>query len=158
MTNDMFEKCDVNSVFYRVCYGGHVQVLTVLDVNDKKEATFLLESISKFTDQGIVYFDSPQKSKYRATSKYGFNIIKPKLGTEYFTNLEDAKKASKTYYEKENPPNAKYRVSRYYDGIFETYVSGELNKSEANKICCERNKEPRYYVQYRVEISKGCVQ
>ena len=44
----------------------------------------------------------------------------------------------------------KYKVSRYFDDVFECYVTGELTIEEAKVKRDELNSKPRYYVSYQI--------
>ena len=42
-----------------------------------------------------------------------------------------------------------YRVARYFDDVFEMFVTGPTSKEEADKKALEfNNKRPRHYVFY----------
>jgi len=46
----------------------------------------------------------------------------------------------------------KYKVARYFDDVFEIYVTGELSKDEAQSKCNELNFNSRAYVSYIVRL------
>lgn len=65
-------------------------------------------------------------------------------------DFESAKILSKQLYDKHVAPTSKYKVARYFDDVFECYVTGELTKKEANEKKNLLNKEDRCYVSYGI--------
>lgn len=70
-------------------------------------------------------------------------------------NLDDAKAHSLARFEKEVNPNGVYRVARYFDDMFEQYVTENMSKKEAREKCNELNKSPRHYVYYGIVQQKS---
>ena len=67
-----------------------------------------------------------------------------------FINLEDAKKVSKELWNEHFAPNAKYRVVRYFDNIFDGYESDILSKRDAYERMESIPK--RYLYSYELKI------
>jgi hypothetical protein len=84
--------------------------------------------------------------EYWASSIYGTDTLQK--SEQYYYDLSEAKKASFDRYMKEVNPNGKYKLARYFDDVFECYVTDEMSKKDAQIKCNEFNSKPRAYVSY----------
>lgn len=136
-------KNEIGATFYRVEYRGSITKLTIVDYKSKKPV-YSLQLLTSLKNEEYNFIENP---KAFGTSNFPLELAfsKPE---EYFDNIEDAKRKSIDRFEKEVNPNGDYRVARYFDNVFECYVTGVLNKKEAKEKKIQFNKKPRRYVSY----------
>lgn len=138
-------KNEIGSVFYRVEYKGFLSRLTI--VRYKNEIpVYSIESLTSLKNEEYKIIENPTVF---GTSSYSLDLPLSKP-YEYFDNIDDAKKKSLERFEKEVNPNGNYKVARYFDSVFEAYVTGILTKKEAREKAIELNKKTRYYVHYDI--------
>lgn len=142
-------KAEVGNVFYRVQYQGLLTKLEIIEFKNDNPV-YALTSLVTIKDDVWKFREDPKR---HGTSNYPISIMQEKP-LEYFTVYEDAVQKSLDRFEKEVNPNGNYRVARYFDDMFEAYVTGVLTKKEA-KIQVEmfNTSTPRHYVQYRIRVT-----
>lgn len=138
-----FNSSDIGKVFWRVeSYG----VLTQCLIYELKDANQAVIRLAVLTDLRNQEYKLKTEIEYWGSSTYGTDTLQK--SNQYYYDLEEAKKASLERYNKEVNPNGIYRVARYFDDVFECFVTGELSKSDAQIKCDEFNSKPRAYVSY----------
>mgnify|MGYP000895491922 CR=1 FL=1 len=138
-----FNSSDIGKVFWRVeSYG----VLTQCLIHEIKEDNQAVIRLASLTDLRNQEYKLKTEIEYLGSSTYGTDTLRK--SEQYYYDLEEAKKASFDRYMKEVNPNGKYKVARYFDDIFECYVTDLLSKKDAQIKCNEFNSKPRAYVSY----------
>ncbi len=138
-----FNSSDVGKVFWRVeSYGALTQCL-INEVKDDGQAVIKLAGL---TDLRNEEYNLKTEIKYFASSTYGTDCLQK--SQQYYYDFEEAKKASFDRYMKEVNPNGKYKVARYFDDVFECFVTELLSKKDAQIKCNEFNSKPKAYVGY----------
>jgi hypothetical protein len=138
-----FNSSDVGKVFWRVeSYGVLTQCL-IDEVKEDGQAVIKLAGLADLRNQE---YNLKTEIQYWGSSTYGTDALRK--SEQYYYDLEEAKKASFDRYMKEVNPNCKYKVARYFDDVFECFVTGELSKNDAQIKCNEFNSKPRAYVSY----------
>lgn len=140
-------KAILGNKFYRVGYKGSLQEYEIIGFKNN------------FPVYGIIGLLDLSNDEYKirarvtegvfATSNFGIDVM-VNNPTEWFTDLDIAKITSRERWDKEVDPNGEYRVARYFDDIFEAYVTEVLTKKEAYKKAGKLNKKIRHYVSYQV--------
>ncbi len=160
--NNNFEKDftseDVGKVFWRVEYRGILQQLLIHEVKENADAVL---RICHMTDMSNDDYKIREEVEYFGSSTYGVASIN-KSSDEYFTDLEEAKTASYERYLREVNPFGQYKVARYFDDVFETYVKDPktredlvFNKKDAKAEATRQNDaKPRAYVYYGIRAVK----
>lgn len=138
-----FNSSDIGKVFWRVEYRGVITQCLIFSINEKNEAVIKVATLTDFRNEE---YKLKNEVDYFGTSTYGIDIIQE--NKQYYFDFEMAKKASIERFNKEVNPNGKYRVARYFDDMFECFVTGSLSKKEARLMCDEFNSQPRAYVSY----------
>jgi len=140
-----FNSSDIGKVFWRVeSYGALTQCL-IHEIKNDNQAIIRLASLTDLRNQE---YKLKTEIEYWASSTYGTDTLQK--SNQYYYDLDEAKKASLERFNKEVNPNGKYRVARYFDDIFECFVTDELLKKDANIQCNEFNSKPRAYVSYDI--------
>lgn len=138
-----FNSSDIGKVFWRVeSYG----VLTQCLIHELKEDNKAVIRLTVLTDLRNQEYNLKTELEYWGSSIYGTDVLQK--SDQYYYDLEEAKKASFERYNKEVNPTGIYKVARYFDDVFECFVTGELSKKDAQIKCNEFNSKPRAYVSY----------
>lgn len=153
-----FTSEDVGKVFWRVGYNG---VLTQLQIHEVKENGDAVLRIGGLSDMSNYDYKIREEVEYMGSSTYGVDTIQ-KSSDEYFEDLEQAKTASYERYLREVNPFGQYKVARYFDDVFETYVKDPktredlvFNKKDAKAEAIKQNDaKPRAYVYYDIRAVK----
>lgn len=140
-----FSSKDIGKVFWRVGYQGILTQCLISDVKENSEAIIKLAMLTNLTPYEYKLNDNVE---YYGTSTYGIEVLQK--DDEFYYDFEKAKKQSLERFNKEVNPNGKYKVGRYFDNIFETYVTDILSKKEARKQCKKFNFKSRHYVSYDI--------
>lgn len=137
-------------VFYRVEYQGRFTRYEIINIKDGVPV-YSLTALATIKDDVWKLIDNP---KTLGTSNFPVSVMKEKP-VEFFTEFDEAKNKSLERFEDEVNPNGDYKVSRYFDDIFEADVTDVLTKKEAAIECKKFNDaKPRHYVQYRIRPIK----
>ena len=140
-----FNSSDVGKVFWRVqSYGALTQCL----IHELKEDNQAVIRLAVLTDLRNQEYNLKTEIEYWGSSTYGIDVLQK--SDQYYYDLEEAKKASLERYMKDVNPNGVYKVARYFDDIFECFVTDELSKKDAQIKCEELNSKPRAYVSYSI--------
>lgn len=132
-------------VKYRVLFNGYLEKL-VLNSKAGKDYVFSLIGLMDCN----MFEDWKIKEDNNSTSKL-FQTLSENSISKLYTDFEEAKKVSKERWDKEVAPNALYRVARYFDNIFDGYVTEPLSKRKAfAKLDDYRKKNVRYLNSYDV--------
>lgn len=145
-------KAEIGTTFYRVEYQG---ILTKHEIIKFKndEPVYQLTGLTDFKDESWKLKEKPEAW---ATSNYSFDIVLDNKEGQYFESFEEAKTISKEKFEKEVNPNGDYRVARYFDDIFEAFVTGILSKKEARIEAKKFNSaKPRHWVSYSIRAVRN---
>lgn len=138
-----FNSSDIGKVFWRVeSYGALTQCL-IHEIKEDNQAVIKLAGLTDLRNQE---YKLKTEIKYWGSITCGTDTLKN--SNEYYYDLDEAKKASFARYTKEVNPNGKYKVARYFDNVFEYFVTGELSKKDAQIKCNEFNSKPIAYVRY----------
>ena len=138
-----FNSSDVGKVFWRVeSYGVLTQCL-IYELKDDNQAVIRLAVLTDLRNQE---YKLKTEIEYWGSSTYGTDTLQK--SNQYYYDFEEAKKTSLDRYMKEVNPNGIYKVARYFDDVFECFVTGELLKKDAQIKCNEFNSKPRTYVSY----------
>lgn len=138
-----FNSSDIGKVFWRVeSYG----VLTQCLIHEIKENNEAVIRLAGLTDLRNGEYRLKTEIEYCGSSTYGTDTLQK--SDHYYYDLEEAKKASFDKYMKEVNPNGIYKVARYFDDVFECFVTIELSKKDAQIKCNKFNSKPRAYVSY----------
>jgi len=141
-----FNSSDIGKVFWRVgSYGALTQCL----IHELKEDNTAVIRLANLTNLRNQEYNMETEIEYWASSTYGTDVLQE--SKEYYYDLEEAKKASLERFNKEVNPNGIYRVARYFDNVFECFVTDELSKKDAQIKCNEFNSKPRAYVRYSLK-------
>ena len=138
-------KNEIGSKFYRVEYRGVITECEIIDYENGDP----VYGLPRLTDFRNDEYKLNKDLKRPGSSNYPLELAISKPN-EYFDDLKKAKIKSLERFEKEVNPNGKYKVARYFDDMFEVYVTEILTKKEANIKAEELNKTPRHYVYYSV--------
>lgn len=138
-----FNSSDIGKVFWRIeSYGTLTQCL----IHELKEDNQAVIRLAVLTDLRNQEYSLKTEIKYFGSSTYGTDTLQK--SEQYYYDLDEAKKASFDRYMKEVNPNGIYKVARYFDDVFECFVTGELSKKDAQIKYNEFNSKPRAYVSY----------
>jgi hypothetical protein len=141
-----FNLSDIGKVFWRVeGYGALTQCL-IHEIKEDNQAVIRLAGLTDLRNQE---YNLKTEIEYWGSSTYGTDTLQK--SEQYYYDLDEAKKASLERFNKEANPNGKYKVARYFDDIFECYVTDELSKKDAQIKCNEFNSKPRAYVSYGIK-------
>lgn len=141
-----FNSSDIGKVFWRVeSYGALTQCL-IHEVKEDKRAVIKLAGLTDFRNEG---YKMKTEIEYWTSSTYGTEVLQ--RSDQFYYDFDEAKKASFDRYMKEVNPNGIYKVARYFDDVFECFVTGELSKGEAQIKCNELNSETRGYLSYGIK-------
>lgn len=140
-----FNQSDIGKLFWRVEHSGVMSQYLIEEVHENLTATFKIAGMTNISQFEHSFRD---EINYWCRSNFGTRVIRS--NDEFFLNLDIAKRASKSLFEEEVNPNGVYRVARYFDDMFEAYVTDELSKKDAHSKRDELNKQPRHYVSYGV--------
>jgi len=136
----------IGTVIYRVEYRGVFSRYTLVGFKEDKSPILAVATITDFSNNS---YKINEELKNWATCN--FSIENALLKTEeFFTNYDEAKLKSIERYEKEVNPNGKYKVARYFDNVFESFVTGELSKNDALEKAKQLNRSIRAYVSYSI--------
>lgn len=138
-----FNSSDIGKVFWRVEYKGMLTQCLISELKDDNNAIIRLAGLTDLRNQE---YKLKTEIEYWGSSTYGTDTLQK--SDQYYYDFEEAKKVSFERYNKEVNPNDKYKVARYFDDIFECFVTGELSKKDAQIKCDEFNSKPRAYVSY----------
>lgn len=153
-----FNADDIGKVFWRVESYGYLSQCLIHAVNEKKEATIKFMGITDLLNEE--YKIKPEEEReYWSSSTYGIHVLK-KDG--FYLDLDEALKASKARFDLEVNPHGDYKVARYFDDVFETYVKDPktredlvFNKKDAKAEATRQNDaKPRAYVYYGIRAVK----
>jgi len=134
---------DIGKVFWRVeSYGALTQCL-IHEIKEDNQAVIRLAGLTDLRNQE---YNLKTEIEYWRSSTYGTDALQK--SEQYYYDLSEAKKASFDRYMKEVNPNSKYKVARYFDDVFECYVTDEMSKKDAQIKCNEFNSKQRAYVSY----------
>lgn len=149
-----FTSEDIGKVFWRVEYKGVLSQLLVHEVKDNADAVLRIAHMTNLANDSYNLEEEPD---YWCSSTYGTRTIRESESNEYFTDYEEAKKASYERYLREVNPFGKYKVAKYFDDHFEGYYKDPVtkeemiyNKKDANIQADKLNSGPRAYVCYRI--------
>ncbi len=133
--------------YYRVEHQGTLSMYEVVGFKND-EPLYGITQLAYSKNDEYIYHDNPERF---GTSNFSINKLKSR--EDYFDNLNEAKKEALKRFEKQVNPNGDYKVARYFDDVFEAYVTDVLTKTEANKKALELNKmKPRHYVRYSIRM------
>ena len=138
-----FNSSDIGKVFWRVEYKGVLTQCLISELKDDNKAIIKLAGLTDLRNQE---YKIKTEIEYWGSSTYGTDTLQK--SDQYYYDFEEAKKASFERYSKEVNPNGTYKVARYFDNIFECFVTGELSKKDAQIKCDEFNSKPIAYVNY----------
>lgn len=149
-----FNSSDIGKTFWRVEYGGRITECTIRDVNEKEEAVIGLCTITQYSDDEYLIRPIEERTS-GGTSTYGMKYLRK--DTEYYLTLETAMERSLARYNLEVNPHGQYKVARYFDDVFETYMKDPqtredlvYNKKDARAEASRLNALPRAYVSYQI--------
>ncbi len=141
ITEDM--KREIGNKYYRVEYQGSLSLYEIIEYKNG-DPVYSITQLTTMKNYEYAFIENP---KPFGTSNFSTDVInKDKKG--WFLDFEQAKKKSYERFEYEVNPNGQYRVARYFDDIFEIYVTETLTKKEADIKAKEFNNKPRHYVSY----------
>lgn len=146
-------KNEIGSIFYRVEYYGVLSKLEIIGYKNNVPI-YRITPLSDLRNDKWALIEKPTPF---STSNYPLSIVLEKT-EEYFDDFEKAKQKALDKFEKEVNPNGKYRVAKYFDDVFEKYVTDILTKKEATDKANELNSKPRYYVSYGIRTVKKAVE
>jgi hypothetical protein len=138
-----FNDSDIGKVFWRVEGCG---VLTQCLIHEIKEDNQAVIRLAMLTDLKNQEYKLKTEIEYWGSSTYGTDTLQS--SEQYYFDFEEAKKVSFCWYIKEANPSGKYKVARYFDDVFECYVTDLLSKKDAQIKCNEFNSKPRAYISY----------
>lgn len=138
--------------FYVVSYNGILQHYKKIGYDEKnvpKWSSMSMMDCSKYEEWKIIEIKSDE-CKCKFVSIFTEEYAKTIDGFFIKEDFELAKISSMELYNKYFAPNSKYKVARYFDDVFECYVTGELNKKDADEKKQSLNKKTRCYVYYDI--------
>ena len=133
----------IGNKYYRVNYKGTLNRYEIIGFKNNVPVYDITLLISIKNDK----YSFIQDTEQFATSNFSISIIKDNPN-EWFSDLEEAKKVSNARFEEKINPNGDYKVARYFDDVFEIFVTDILSKKSASERATELNKTPRHYVSY----------
>lgn len=142
---------EIGHEFFRVEYYGALTKYTIIEI-DEANCKFSLTGLTDLSNEEYKLKEDP---KPWASSSFNIDLIIENKNGEYFMDLDRAKAHSLARFEKEVNPKGVYRVARYFDDMFEQYVTENMSKKEAREKCNELNKSPRHYVYYGIVQQKS---
>ncbi len=135
----------INESIYRVQYQGLITEMKLISINDNNVGVFKIRSLISIKDD--IWLEKPRE--FWGTQTIPLNLFDFN-GGEYYEKYFDAKIKSKERFDKEVCPNGDYKVARYFDNVFETYVTGILSKKDAKEKAKEMNGKPKHYIYYDI--------
>lgn len=144
------KELEIGQKYYRVqSYGA----LMEYEVSGFKNGVpvYSIAGLTDLSNETYKFKDNPLNF---GSSTFPLQTILSDNKNEWFSDINDAKKVSLERFTMEVNPNGIYRVARYFDDVFECYVTDEISKKEAKGKCDELNKRQRHYVSYSIVAIK----
>jgi len=155
-----FKTSDIGKSFWKTEVHGTLTEHYIDSINADDVATMRLKTIISTKDED--YVNVPKEEQYFYGSvTYAMHTLRNYVlnNPNYFLNLDEALEASAAKYEKEVNPNGQYKVARYFDDVFETYMKDPItkedmiyNKKGARTEAARLNGLPRAYVSYGIKV------
>lgn len=138
-------------IFYRVEYNGVITALKVIEEmpNGDKKMACSKTALTRITELGHSFVDEWTFEPSGATQE--FNPEKPEYMDRFFLDLGTAKEKSLENFQKHYNPSAMYRVAKYFDDVFDGYVSQAMPKADALQKVKEF-KGSALYTRFRIVV------
>ena len=143
-----WKRARLGAAFYRVEYCGHLKEYKIKGFKGGEPVYNIRGPLAHVGEEYIPMSVEECESSF-GTSSFGLEVMRENPA-EWFVSLKKARSASRRRWAEEVNPNGDYRVARYFDDIFEVYVTDILSKKEAYAQAEQLNKGPRAYVCYRI--------
>ena len=143
---EKFTEKDLGRLFWRVSYRGvFTQYVVSSLTKDGKGGAWC--RVAQLTDLRNDIYTLKEPVLAVAYSTLSPDVF---INEEFFIDYEEAKKNSRERFDREVNPLGKYRVARYFDDVFECYMTEVLTKTEATEEMKKLNKSPRHYVSFGI--------